>query len=422
METVHQTQSTTNITDVNIDCLERIFERLALTDLLNIADYNHHLRKAAELVFIRLKYGKRLVKLEDYTHFENGLTVETDDKIYIKDVKTCLRYLRCFGHLMAKLTFHIRSKSNSSYIGEYLSEYCANTLNEITFEIGIWHDFSKPFSNVHKVRFVDHCHLTKKQSRFNEWFPQMRILEFVGKTEIVDRKCIANHFPHLEHLAIEEFQKFSDENLLNAIRLNPNLKSLRLHWNWQANVLRTVSEQLPKLESLQIDCYVEEASNFVGDPIHFENVKKLKILFFRKFDCSGRFRGTNSLPKIPLTFVALKEFSLQADFRLDERFFDFITKHPTITRLNLKVDRVCNQIFSDKMKIGRALPLLTDVNFNHCRFSVSAAIRFLDEFKMIDTFSFTLSDLNQFDNLQTRLTERWQATIDFFAGVKLYRS
>lgn len=364
-----------------------------------------------------------MVKLQDYIHHESGIILEEDGKIRVKGIRTCLKFLRCFGHLLTKVTFHIIEQKNRPYIAEYLNEYCGETLNKIVFETGISGDYIKsPFLNVQNVRFTGNCLLSTKKLRFNDWFPKMWSLDFMGlKTELNDRECIEDHFPNLEHLAIGTSQNFSEENILNAIQLNPNLKKVRLHWDWSENLMRKLSERLEKLECLEIDCFVEDATNFEGDPIHFKNVKELKMSLLRKYDCLRRFRGVNSIPIIPLTFGLLTEFSLKADFRLNQRFLEFIAKHPTITKLNLDVDSASNQHFSDKLKIGRALPLLTDINFANCKFCLNGAIRFLDEFKSIEHFSFKLSTLSQFDELKLRLGQEWQATIGFLACVKLHR-
>lgn len=48
------------ITDLNIDCLEKIFKHLDCIDIFNVADSNARLREAAKLVY-RIKYGKNIV-------------------------------------------------------------------------------------------------------------------------------------------------------------------------------------------------------------------------------------------------------------------------------------------------------------------------------------------------------------------------
>ena len=79
-----RTRLQTNITDVNIDCLEEVFKYFDLKDLLNVADCgNQRMRRAASFVFAstyqskikishsrigslwRIKYYLRLINVED---------------------------------------------------------------------------------------------------------------------------------------------------------------------------------------------------------------------------------------------------------------------------------------------------------------------------------------------------------------------
>lgn len=54
--------ATKKISDVNDDCLEKIFMELDLKDLLSVADSSKKLKTAAEMAF-KSKYGKRNVEI-----------------------------------------------------------------------------------------------------------------------------------------------------------------------------------------------------------------------------------------------------------------------------------------------------------------------------------------------------------------------
>lgn len=60
--------STMKIDDINIDCLEHVFNYLSLMDLINVADANKYLRRAAALVFACRSKGKMVMIMSSYFH------------------------------------------------------------------------------------------------------------------------------------------------------------------------------------------------------------------------------------------------------------------------------------------------------------------------------------------------------------------
>lgn len=87
--------SLTKITDVNIDCLEKIFEHLNLTDLNNVAEADVHFLTAARLVYKRL-HSSKTVKIYDSSHM---LSVYGDSETagHIVDA-TATSFLANFGN------------------------------------------------------------------------------------------------------------------------------------------------------------------------------------------------------------------------------------------------------------------------------------------------------------------------------------
>lgn len=97
----------TKITDLNYDCLEKVFRLLSLDDLLNVADCNNHLRIAAESTY-SYKYGKKKLRIiypwrpmkEDAIRKFGNLEPVS---ITIGYWKKCHKILRCFKHFMRKV-------------------------------------------------------------------------------------------------------------------------------------------------------------------------------------------------------------------------------------------------------------------------------------------------------------------------------
>ncbi|XP_055308471.1 uncharacterized protein LOC129572528 [Sitodiplosis mosellana] len=220
----------TKITDINCDCLEKIFEYLAIGDLLNVDDSNKWLKLAAAIVFGR-KFGHKNVKITDI-YPKYGALSERDGTIVVGGLKTCLQFLRCFGESVKKLdvSFVDSTKKHHSHVDEYINDYCADSLGQLRVYgrlTSLMKDISKPFSAVESLCFEE-CVLGSKLTQFNVWFPRLRHL--VLFTNCLNPTSIQVSFPYLEHLATEinhgRSTDIGTENLKMALGGNPQLRSL----------------------------------------------------------------------------------------------------------------------------------------------------------------------------------------------------
>lgn len=220
---------TANITDLNDDCLLKIFELLELEDHLNIANANKYLNPAASWIFNKTQ-GEKTIFLEDFHIGTRTPIVVSREKIYIRGLNTAFKFLRCFGRCITKLEVNYFgiTMQNYAHIIRYLKNYCATSLTEIKL-------FNAPeflkntqtsFPKVESVR-ADGGNLGSDLAKFAEWFPELRRLELV-----CDEECGYASFPHLENLSvqIQNFDPILDSDWLETgiaqlIRLN-HLQSL----------------------------------------------------------------------------------------------------------------------------------------------------------------------------------------------------
>lgn len=128
-------------TDLNLDCLEIVLEYLNLIDLLNVADTNKRLNKAAELVFVRekIKHGSKYVTFGNTKILRDRSFKITREEIYIDDLKTSLQLLRCVGRVVSKIKFNkLRGMSRNQceidcQVATYINKYCTEHLNQFEF-------------------------------------------------------------------------------------------------------------------------------------------------------------------------------------------------------------------------------------------------------------------------------------------------
>lgn len=222
-----------NIIDVNIDCLQRIFDRLDFVSLFNVAVANGWLRRAARVVYQR-RFGNKMIFF-NITENESGI-IEYGISIVITGLRKCLQYLRCFGTLIQMLgLYYFDMNSESCECIDYcLNQYCADTLSVIAFKNKPAHSMQhmlKPFVNVSKVMVLGgdfgNCF-----PFFSQWFPNVNAL-------YLDTVCMDNHhidtpFEHLLNLEIDinngiHRHGFNKTEATNLLRMCQQLLVLKIH-------------------------------------------------------------------------------------------------------------------------------------------------------------------------------------------------
>lgn len=223
----------TKITDLNDDCLAKIFGHLNLRSLFNVAVANKWLRPAAGIIYKR-KFGDKEVCLqyiqpssipclEPYTSYE---------RIYVEGLKPCLQFLRGLGPSVSRLCIRYDdwSKKQCDYINQYINEYCANSLVAIQLlfkpnRCPIKH-FEKPFVNVQTVSANGNC-LGNQLPLFNQWFPNMRSLRLF---DIRTLHSIGEPFNNLKELCISISGNgdlgHTKVKAIRLLQLHPQLHSL----------------------------------------------------------------------------------------------------------------------------------------------------------------------------------------------------
>lgn len=347
-------------------------------------------------------------------------------EISIVDMGTCNRFLDCFAPSFTKLKIEYSKSENElkhrAQLDRIVNKYCADYVTNITFMFApkdTMMKMKKPFSKVESVEFIG-CYLTGKLADFNYCFPNMKKLEIICDLAKIDGKCIARHFPNLEHLgfSIKGKSEHSDivegyiekKHAAEAIQLNPQLRSLKIGYRWNTKFLKEISKYLQNIESLHFDEFID---NLDSGTIHFKSVKKL---FLSCFD----------VIKIPFSFDQLEELSLVRILNKAlnrEEVTDFFIKHPTIKTLNIEPSfcfgpyGICMDQ-TTALKLAKGLPLLTDINLNRFTMSCDYVISFLAECKSLKKFEFQITSVEEFKLLQYCLSAEFNLIMksSFFSG------
>lgn len=401
------------LNDLNIDCIEEIFERLSLNDLLGVADTTIRCRHVAQLVFDRkyekffVSIGKEKIRVEH----ENGHIFELQTKGLI----TSFRFLRCFGPVISDIyiCFENFNQSDCDELLRYLNEYCAETVISLYFRHSddiIINNIYKQFANV-KYITLDGSTLGGNLTNFNKWFPQLQHL-YISENIILNPQCIESHFPHLiafQYISSgnEQLNKdFQMENLAVFVRLNAQLKRITfMDSDWK--LIRVMSEHLPQLETLDFAPteteYEQKMKKITSTaPIRFRNVKH--------FDISLDLDSPHSFPINSLQFDQLESFTVEhVEFN---DLWNFVNKHSSIMELTI------NDVYTDELdlnvenflQIVNVLPLLCkfSVHSQLNGFTVNEAVRFVVEIKHLEQFNFEVNDIFEVRDLERRLGSEWQ--------------
>lgn len=193
----------TKITDLDDDCLEKIFMPLDLENMLNVTLSNKWLGSAANVVYKR-KFGASNVCLHSVRNTRNSSIVCQANTIVIRNFKVCLQFLRCFGSSITNLEIYYGHSKNKryDYVHKYVNEYCAGSVSDIrlyfkpSFAIK---NFKKPFVKVQNVQMYG-CDLGERFLPFAKWFPNVSHLNIHGFG--LKHRFISAPPTQLEHLSI----------------------------------------------------------------------------------------------------------------------------------------------------------------------------------------------------------------------------
>lgn len=127
------------IIDLKIKSLHKIFNYIDMKDLLNVADSNSHLKRAAECVFVE-KYDNEKLWLYQVRERSKNKLCEKSSKPS-SPTKITLQMLRLFGHLISNLEISedmpfdkLSELQRRTYrhIFRYVDTYCSSYLTELT--------------------------------------------------------------------------------------------------------------------------------------------------------------------------------------------------------------------------------------------------------------------------------------------------
>lgn len=167
-------------------------------------------------------FGSKKINLNP-TQFHLTYVSVHKDEIWLRDLKSCLQFVRCFGEIITDLTIW---DGSNDYLNQYIQQYCAETLTSVSFNQGSLsaNFFQKPFNNVNAVE-IRNVKLQDSLPRFIDWFPNMRHLKIDHRHfDYYERSSVnAVTFPQLEHLTLHMNDQMNYDEFMRA---NPQIQTI----------------------------------------------------------------------------------------------------------------------------------------------------------------------------------------------------
>lgn len=266
------------ITDLNIDFLEKIFKHLNLGDLLNVADSNKQLKKAADGVFSS-KYGSRKVTI--LPHKNGGIYDRT--YIYLYTWKGSYQLLRCFGNLISHLHIELPTNlcmqftkyshetfaKNFKHLFAYVTEYCDAYIQHLSIEDNSVQlcDFISAvhFKHVKSFEIIYNNSSSKKFPKIPFAFSHLEDLRVI---------LCGSRFEHRIG-AFEEFYTFLSRNpSVTKIWMNPNYYMSKLDISKLADMLPMLRE----VAIFRVQYTLDEVYSFEK---HFPRLEKSQFILHK---------------------------------------------------------------------------------------------------------------------------------------------
>lgn len=345
---------------INEDCLEAIFQRLELKDMIAMADIHIRFIPAVRLAYFR-RYGKK----ELIIHSRNDPIVIENDCIKIPK-NICIKFIEYFGPKITNLTMH--GIWFAVAIEKMLLKYCADSVVNLKLISSAWYNINKPFKNVKHFELKDSV-LSGKLSQLNALFPNLTVM--VLKTAIMKQpKALVVHFRQLKEFSVYD-SKIPLTTIAKMFQCNPQLKSFVMHQEYSANFLRSVSEYLPQLEMLWLKAPDDRFESYDDRTIRFDNVTKFALFTPNQ---TAEF-----VVNMPLAFKKLEVLHLAGATKFVGQILTFIKENTGVRELLLWTNIEDGLMHDGLVAVIKSLKSLNRLTITGDTFSPAKRIELLHE-------------------------------------------
>lgn len=289
-----------------------ILDKLYLGDLLKLASLSPRLQQLIMDHYITTKYRlqhSQITVFVDDTVKMHYLNDKNTTDVVVEKHSDVLFVFEHFCHIFhdLKVEIHPYGYQYLEEIQSFVNKYCAHAAQEVRLIRGINDidgDLNISFVNATNVILEYYLFDPSDSIRLDVAFPRMQSL-FVNLETI-----LTHHYPHLTDITLQLFCTTPIESYLSTfMRLNPQLRRIDSTIFDDRTFLPSISELLPKLESLSLRLL----------PSHyytFDSLPKTQLSHVKDFALSLNFYGpwTDKLQELlaSIQFDQLEAFSLNS--------------------------------------------------------------------------------------------------------------
>lgn len=364
------------LVDINDDCLEFIFQYLRIRDLINVAAAHDRFILASCSVFSR-RCKDEWMYLDGNTlrreFKENGSRMALKGEIIVEGKKRLKQFFQLFAHSIANLSVQIRSNDRNSIDHRFVLKHCSAGLVKLTLNQCsdmVLRTIDKPFEGVKELCISDDF-LRSNLSQLSVWFPAMDTL-LLDEVNFMAQPDLCSQLKHFE--MINEDALIPLPTIKQLLRMNPQLKSLNLRCDYDADFLRTISEYLPKLEELSLFSPNDLFKSFGTQNFIFENVKKFTLSNSHLFLVTA----FSDLVQLPFVFNNLRELTMIGFTSSGGPLLTFIQRNKNLEKLHLGAYFDASTLDLQHMKaLVKTLPNLAELQIDGDAFANDDLIEFL---------------------------------------------
>lgn len=268
---------------------------------------------------------------------------DIDDVIYVQRTKSIHHFLKHFGQSISRLTLehgssqelllHSSTFNVVSTINELINFHCSNSLVELKIEnyyANFFEEMTRPFKYVENITITGWFEkLGTSTLTFDELFPAIKQLTLTN-VKVISPKSIARRFPHLEYLQIEVSGSFLECDVEAVLQMNSQIRILNLD-GISRHLLRVVSENLPKLDTLE---FHPSVAGFT-----FDNSNKERTIVFNSVRILSIFTPNIMNNIIFNNVVELHTMAISMGAGNQISWMEFIEKNTDLKQLHLH--KVC---------------------------------------------------------------------------------
>lgn len=313
--------------DLNYDCLLNIFRPLSVSDLAGLSEMCRLFKDVAAETF-RFEWKDSPVRLCNDSR---------ESKLKSTEI------LRHFGDQLQKVEIVFDEDGNDTFFDLIINKCSGAQLTEVDFSNACFNDKAETILSKENIQ------------RFQQKFVNLKRMRFGDNTDdITHPQCIEHHFPSLAELSLSGFP-FRNENVLQFVKLNPQVKRLSFFHNNDVEsvpeLLESIDQQLPQLEELGLWIH-----GYAGDEVQYQQrfFNSLKRLVIQ--NCGS----STNLQRLSINNKHIEEMVLDVG-ACDANLIDFVCLHKELTKITIHMyyDSPFDSTFL--AKLSEHLPKLSEV-------------------------------------------------------------